>query len=645
MIQLKSVTLYRGDQCLLTDADLTLHPGWHVGLSGRNGCGKSTLFALLRGEIGVDAGDCLLPAGWRIAHMEQEVEALERSTLDFVLDGDNGLREWEATLARAQETHDNALIAHALHELEVRDAYTAPARAARILDGLGFSQAQLSLSVRQFSGGWRMRLNLARTLMCPSDLMLLDEPTNHLDLDAILWLEQWLQHYPGALVVISHDREFLDSVVGHLWHIEGRQLTCYKGNYSDFERQRAEKLAQQQIAWQRQQERIAHLQKFIDRFKAKASKATQAQSRVKALEKLERVAPAHVDSPFSFEFHAAEKMANPLLRVREGDAGHGETRILSRLSLQLGPDTRLGLLGPNGAGKSTLIKTLAGSLAPLAGEWHTSEHCRMGYFAQHQLDQLDMTATPLLTFQRIAPRTDEQTLRKYLGSFGFHGDEVNARIERFSGGEKSRLALALIVWQRPNVLLLDEPTNHLDLEMRHALTVALQDFEGALVLVSHDRHLLRSVCDEFWLVAEGRAQPFDGDMDDYARWLADYKARQAAGNGGTAGQSPQGAGDTADARPDRKQDRRRAAEIRERTRPLRQRIEALEKSLEKQQMRRATIEASLADTGLYEASRKDELTRLLREQAAVTGEIDTIESDWLEAQEALETLQRELDNA
>ncbi len=637
MIQLKNISLYRGDQCLLRDTGVTLHAGWHVGLSGRNGCGKSSLFAVLKQELGVDSGDCLIPREWVIAHMAQEVDALDSSTLDFVLDGDAELRHWQHVLGDAQEQHNDTRIAEALQHLDAIDAYTAPSRAAKILDGLGFTQDQLSRPVKSFSGGWRMRLNLAKTLMCRSDLMLLDEPTNHLDLDAILWLEQWLKVYPGTLIVISHDREFLDATVEHLLHIEGQRINYYKGNYSDFERQRAEQLALQQNAFERQQAKIAHLQKFIDRFKAKASKATQAQSRIKALEKLERIAPAHVDSPFTFSFYSPEKLSNPLIRVRDGQAGYGDKIILQKLSLQLGPDTRLGLLGPNGAGKSTLIKTLADSLAPAGGEWFRSEHCKIGYFAQHQLDQLDSNATPLLQLQRIAGRTEELTLRSYLGSFGFHGDDVTSKIERFSGGEKSRLALALIVWQKPNVLLLDEPTNHLDLEVRHALTLALQDYEGALVLVSHDRHLLRNVCDEFWLVAEGAAEPFAGDMEAYTRWLTEYHARQSAAS--TTGDA------SGDARNDRKADRRKAAELREKLRPYKRQIEAMEKALAKQQQMKSRLEEALADPAIYEAANKAKLTTLLKDQAACSAEIDRIEMEWLEASEALEALTLELQQA
>ncbi|CBL47174.1 probable ATP-binding component of ABC transporter [gamma proteobacterium HdN1] len=639
MIQLKQISLYRGDQRLLNETSITLHPGWHVGLSGRNGCGKSSLFSVLLGELSVDAGDCLIPRDWVIAHMAQEIEALDRATLDFVLDGDTALRHWEQVLAQAQDAHDNAQIADALHHLDAIDAYTAPARAAKIMDGLGFLQAQHTLPVKSFSGGWRMRLNLARTLMCRSDMMLLDEPTNHLDLDAILWLEQWLRNYPGLLIVISHDREFLDGVVEHLLHVENQQINYYKGNYSDYERQRAEQLALQQSAYERQQAKIAHLQKFIDRFKAKATKATQAQSRIKALEKLERIAPAHVDSPFTFTFYPPEKLVNPLIRVRHGAAGYPERKILDHLSLQLGPDSRLGLLGPNGAGKSTLIKSLAGKLAPAGGEWFRSEHCQIGYFAQHQLDQLDHNATPLLQLQRLAGRTEELTLRSFLGSFGFHGDDVNSRIGRFSGGEKSRLALALIVWQRPNVLLLDEPTNHLDLEVRHALTLALQDYEGALVLVSHDRHLLRNVCDEYWLVAEGRAEPFAGDMEAYTQWLSEYHARQAASSGSSD------ADNSGDARPDKKADRRKAAEIRDRLRPYKRKIETLEKKLAQLQQAKTEIESALADPSIYEAANKAKLAQQLKDQAARAAEIEVIELEWLEASEALDALTLELQQA
>jgi len=530
MIRLENLTLQRGPLRLLEDAELTLHPGQKVGLIGANGAGKSSLFALLRGELTPDAGNCLLPADWRIAHMRQEVETLERLAVDYVLDGDERLRQVQAQLAAAELAHDGSALARLHAELDSADGYSADARARKLLAGLGFSHAQMSLPVGDFSGGWRMRLNLAQALMCPSDLLLLDEPTNHLDLDAIIWLEGWLKSYPGTLLLISHDRDFLDAVVDQVAHLEQQRINLYRGGYSAFERARAERLAQQQQAYDKQQAQRAHMEKFIARFKAQATKARQAQSRIKALERLEELAPAHVDSPFDFSFREADKISSPLLDLSEGRLGYGERAVLEKVKLQLAPGARIGLLGPNGAGKSTLIKTLAGELQPLSGRLQRGENLVVGYFAQHQLDSLDDRASPLLHLQRLAPTEREQTLRDFLGGFDFRGPRCDEPVVNFSGGEKARLALALIAWDKPNLLLLDEPTNHLDLEMRLALTMALQDFAGAVLVVSHDRHLLKSTTDEFLLVADGRVQAFDGDLEDYARWLIDFRLRQQPGS-------------------------------------------------------------------------------------------------------------------
>jgi len=633
MIQLKSVSLFRGSKCLLKDASFTGYPGWHIALIGHNGCGKSSLFAMLRRELQPDSGEFSIPANWRIAHMAQEVEALDRAALDYVMDGDRTLRRLQQELADAEEKHDAHRIGDLHQQLADVDGYTAESRAAKLLSGLGFTQAQLQTPVKAFSGGWRMRLNLAQTLMCPSDLMLLDEPTNHLDLDAILWLEDWLRSYPGTLILISHDREFIDAVTQHILHIEHQNLFYYSGNYSAFEIQRSARLANQQAAFEKQQREVAHLQSFIDRFKAKASKAKQAQSRVKMLERMEKIAPAHVDSPFHFTIPAAEKASSPLLDISQGELGYPGKPILHNVALQLVPASRIGLIGPNGAGKSTLIKTLAGEIELLSGTRQPGEHCYIGYFAQHQLDQLDMNATPLLTMQRNAPKTDEQTLRKYLGGFGFHGDAVHDNIGRFSGGEKARLALAVIIWHKPNLLLLDEPTNHLDLEMRHALTLALQDYEGALVLVSHDRSLLRATTDDLYLVADGKVDVFNGDLDDYAKWLNDYRSQQQA-----ASESPA----QADARRDRKADRQRAADIRTQLRPLKKQIEKLEGEIAKLEQQKKAIEEQLADPAIYETANKAKLAELLKQQGATGSTLEEKELAWMDASEQLQTLEREL---
>lgn len=530
MIRLDGVTLMRGGDVLFADASLSLHPGWHVGLVGHNGTGKSSLFALLLGQLGVDAGNLSRSADWRMAHMAQEVGALDQSALDYVLDGDADLRALEAVLAQAEanpDATDPMQLAHWHEQFATLDGYTARARAQTLLAGLGFSQAQQGQAVRSFSGGWRMRLNLARTLYQPSDLLLLDEPTNHLDLETVLWLQDWLRAYAGTLILISHDRDFLDAVCGHILHIHQQSLRLYTGNYSAFERQRAERLAQQQVLVAKQQAQRAHLEDYVRRFRAKATKAKQAQSRLKMLERLPAIALAHADSPFSFTLTAHDKTSSPLVGLRAASLGHAGNEVLARVNLELLPGSRIGLLGPNGAGKSTLIKSLMGALPLLAGERVAGEHLRLGYFAQHQIESLDMEASPLLLVQRLSPQVAEQSIRDFLGGFGFVGDDALVPCGPFSGGEKARLALALLAWQRPNVLLLDEPTNHLDLDMREALTLALQDFAGAVVLVSHDRHLLSSTVDDFYLVADGRVQLFDGDLDDYAVWLKQRALAQA----------------------------------------------------------------------------------------------------------------------
>ncbi len=633
MIRLQNLTLQRGPQRLLEGAELTLHPGQKVGLVGANGAGKSSLFALLLGEFTPDGGDCQIPPDWRIAHMRQEVDTLDRLAVDYVLDGDAELRRVQAALHAAEAAHDGTALARLHVELDNAGGYTADARARKLLAGLGFANEQMDLPVSSFSGGWRMRLNLAQALMCPSDLLLLDEPTNHLDLDAILWLEAWLKGYPGTLMLISHDRDFLDEVVGHVVHVEQRKLTLYRGGYSAFERARAERLAQQQQAFEKQQAQREHMEDFIRRFKAKASKARQAQSRIKALERLEELAPAHIDSPFDFAFREADKVSSPLLDLAEGSLGYAEKQVLSQVKLQLVPGARIGLLGPNGAGKSTLIKTLANELQPLGGRLQRGENLVIGYFAQHQLDALDAKASPLLHLQRIAPGEREQVLRDFLGGFDFRGNRCDEPVLRFSGGEKARLALALIAWGKPNLLLLDEPTNHLDLEMRLALTLALQDFEGAVMVVSHDRHLLKSTTDEFLLVADGRVVAFDGDLEDYARWLIDYRARQ----------QPASATESSADKTDKRAMRQAAAALRQQLAPLKRQADKLEKDLAAVQEQLSVLEQRLGDAALYEAARKEELRELLARQAELKAREGDLEESWLVALESLETLQAQLE--
>src|SRR4051812_24162569 len=537
MIRFLSVSLMRGTKPLLESCDLTLNPGDKIGLIGANGAGKSSLFAMLRNELHPDQGEIDFPAKWRMAYVAQETPPLERAALDYAIDGDVNLRRLEAELARLESepesTENGIAIGNLYSALADADAYTVQSRGEQLLLGLGFSLDQMKQPVASFSGGWRMRLNLAQALMCPSDLLLLDEPTNHLDLDAIIWLEDWLKKYPGTLIIISHDRDFLDEIVNVIVHIDERKLKRYSGNYSGFERQRAAQMILAAGALAKQQRQRAHLESFVNRFKAQASKARQAQSRIKALERMGELAPLRAAAEFSFEFREPLAAPNPLLVMEDVNAGypildeHGDRVsdkvIVSGIKFSLQIGQRIGLLGVNGAGKSTLIKTIAGELAPLTGDATLGKGLSIGYFAQHQVEMLRHDESPLWHLAKIAPTVREQELRNFLGGFNFPGQMVTSPIRPFSGGEKARLALALIVWQRPNLLLLDEPTNHLDLETREALTMALAQFEGTLVVVSHDRHLLRATTDQFIIVADGKLQPFDGDLDDYKDWLFQTK--------------------------------------------------------------------------------------------------------------------------
>lgn len=631
MIVFSSLQIRRGVRVLIDNATATVNPGQKVGLVGKNGCGKSTLLSLLKGEISADGGSATFPQNWSLAWVNQETPALDKPALDYVIDGDREFRQLEAALQTANEENDGNAIATLHGKLDAIQAWTIQARASSLLNGLGFSQSQLQQPVSAFSGGWRMRLNLAQALICRSDLLLLDEPTNHLDLDAVIWLEKWLKNYTGTLVLISHDRDFLDPVVTKILHIEQQSLNEYTGNYSSFERQRATRLAQQQSLYEHQQERVAHLQHYIDRFRAKATKAKQAQSRIKMLERMELIAPAHVDNPFRFSFRAPESLPNPLMKMEKVSAGYNDKLILESIKLNLVPGSRIGLLGHNGAGKSTLIKLLAGTLAPLKGEIGLAKGVKLGYFAQHQLEFLRADESPLQHLVRLAERETEQQLRDYLGGFGFQGDKVTEITERFSGGEKARLVLALIVWQRPNLLLLDEPTNHLDLDMRQALTEALIDFEGALVVVSHDRHLIRSTTDDLYLVHDQKVEPFDGDLEDYQQWLVGLQRQENA-----ADETPKE--NTANSAQGRKDQKRREAELRTQTQPLRKQITKLEQQMEKLGETLAALEARLADSAIYDISRKAELTDCLQQQTKVKIELEETEMFWLDAQEQLEQM-------
>lgn len=609
---------------------MQLHPGHKVGLTGANGTGKSSLFAMLRGELHAENGDFEMPASWVVAHVAQETPALAVPAIEFVLDGDAELREIETALAKAEANHQGELIAELHQRLSDVDGYSAKARASELLNGLGFSQASMQQPVATFSGGWRVRLNLARALMCRSDLLLLDEPTNHLDLDAVIWLESWLQTYRGTLFLISHDRDFLDAIVNHIAHIEQQTLTLYRGGYSDFERQRAEKLALQQAMFEKQQRKVAHLQSYIDRFRVQATKARQAQSRIKALERMEMISAAHVDSQFSFEFRAPVSAPDPLLVLDNMSVGYASQPLISNIELAIRPGERIGLLGKNGAGKTTLIKLLAHELAPLSGKRVEGKDLKIGYFAQHQLEQLRPDESPLQHMVKLDPLTREQEHLNYLGGFDFRGEMALSPCANFSGGEKSRLALALLIWTRPNLLLLDEPTNHLDLEMRHALTLALQDFEGGVILVSHDRALLRATCDQFLLVADGKAADFDGDLEDYSQWLNAQRLKEKQ-----ATQSLQvektGKNDRAQTKAERQ------ARIAER-RPLLKELEQIERNMAQMQDGKKICDDRLNDTALYAASDKTELQQLLKTQAELSTKLDSAEERWLELHEMLEAL-------
>lgn len=622
MLVFSNLSLRRGTKKLLSDANITIHPKQRVGLTGANGTGKSSLFAIIRGELGADEGDFQIPASWVIAHVKQETPSESCSALEYTLQGD----EEYVRLQKALETAEGERLGHLHAQLDAIDGYTTESRAATLLHGLGFSNEQIAQPVSQFSGGWRMRLNLSQALMCRSDLLLLDEPTNHLDLDAVIWLQEWLQQYTGTLLLISHDREFLDAVVGYIAHIEQGKIKLYTGSYSDFEHQRAEQLSQQQAMFEKQQREIAHMQSFVDRFRAKATKAKQAQSRLKSLERMEMISAAHIDSPFHFAFRQPEKIPDHLLQAKSIQLGYSDTTLLHDVDFQLRAGSRIGLIGPNGAGKSTLIKFLAGELPSQAGELVTAQYLKVGYFAQHQLDQLQENDTALAHFRRLDKKAREQDLRNYLGGFGFSNERVEEAIKPFSGGEKARLALALLVYQKPNVLLLDEPTNHLDLDMRHALNVALQAFEGALVVVSHDRHLLKTVVDDLVIVGHGKVIKFDGDLDAYATWLKEHNLltkNEAKDNTQSKGLS-------------KKEQRQQDAERRKQLQPLKKKVTQLEKRMGQLHQQQSELEVALADPAVYSDQNKKELQKLLKEKGTVDTELETVEMEWMEVSEAYE---------
>jgi ATP-binding cassette subfamily F protein 3 len=633
MIGLNEVSLHRGQKQLLKKANLLIHAGQRVGIIGANGTGKSSLFQLFLGELHSDQGEVVLPKQLRISHMAQEVTHSDRTALDYVLDGDSVLRATETSIKNAEANEDNLALARELEKLDAIDAYTAPSRAQQLLYGLGFEANDHQRAVNTFSGGWRIRLNLAQALMCPADLMLLDEPTNHLDLDATVWLEQWLIRYQGTLLLISHDRDFLNSVATHIARLHDCQLSYYKGNYSAYERQHAERMAQQQANYEKQQVEKAHLQKYIDRFKAQATKAKQAQSRIKALARMEDIAPAHIDSPFHFGFSEPPKPSNPLLYLENASLGYDDKEVLTQVNMSIVPGSRIGLLGPNGAGKSTLIKTLVGDIKIREGLRHAGDNLQIGYFAQHQLEALDLTASPMMHIQRLSATTSEQVIRNFLGGFNFH-DNATESPKNFSGGEKARLALAIVVWQKPNLLIMDEPTNHLDLEMCHALTMALQSFTGAMILVSHDRHLLRNSVDEFLLVAEGQVQNFDGDLDEYQQWLLKSKRDNTASRSEQITEAP---------KVDRKEQRRQAAELRKQLQPITNKVSKVEKNIAKNEEELAAIEKQLLDTEMYVDENKKKLQEILLIQGTLQQKNKILEEEWMQLHEELELLEKNLD--
>lgn len=642
MIKLDEISLQRGSKLLLEHASVVFHAGQKIALIGANGTGKSSLFQLLLGQLTADDGDVSIPSQWRIAHMAQEVATSDRNALDYIIDGDKTLRSIEAEILKAEQSDQHQRLAELHEQFDTIDGYNAKVRAEQLMQGLGFQLADAKKSANSFSGGWRIRLNLAQALMTPSDLLLLDEPTNHLDLDAELWLEQWLQRYKGSLLLISHDRDFIDSVCEGIVHIEHKKLTTYSGNYSSFERQRSERLAQQQANYEKQQQRKSEIHSFVSRFRAKATKAKQAQSRLKELERMEDIAPAHIDSPFNFSFPDPGKFSDPLLNLSHADLGYQQQRIVDNVNLSIHPGSRIGLLGANGAGKSTLIKSLSSEIALLKGDFTQGENLQMGYFSQHQLEALDLDASPALHLQRLSPKAREQEIRNFLGGFNFHGDMALETIRHFSGGEKARLALAIVVWHKPNLLLLDEPTNHLDLEMCHSLTVALQAFEGAVIVVSHDRHLLRNTVDEFLLIAGGKVTPFDGDLDDYSRWLISQRKLNSSSIDSETDDAV--ASSTGSSAASKKEQRQLAAELRKKLNPINNAIKKAENHITTIDDNLAIVESKLADSDMYDASNKDKLQQLLQQQATLAKDKANQEEHWLELNDSLEALQKELDN-
>jgi len=624
VLNFKNISLRRGERLLFSGLSFIIHKGQKVGVTGANGTGKSSLFAMIRNIIHSDEGDLSMPQGIEIAHVAQEMPAVSRTAIDYIVDGDRSLRIIQEQLAHAELANDGIKQAEIHVKLDDIGGYTAQSRASRLMDGLGFLVTDETRPVMEFSGGWRMRLNLAQALMSRSDMLLLDEPTNHLDLDAVIWLQDWLIRYPGTLLLISHDRDFLDAIADHIMHIEQNSAQMYTGNYTVFERLRAEKLAQQQAAYEQQQKEIAHIQSFIDRFRVQATKAKQAQSRIKTLERMNFIAQAHVDSPFNFSFKDPGKIPNQLLTLESADIGYADKTILKAVDLFISPGDRIGLLGKNGAGKSTLVKCLAGEIATLSGVRQGADALDIGYFAQHQLEQLRVEESPLWHLQHLDPLASEKELRNFLGGFDFVGDKVLGPVRPFSGGEKARLVLAILVYQNPNLLLLDEPTNHLDLEMRHALSMALQDYRGALIVVSHDRHLIRSVTDKLIFVDEGTVQVFSGDLDDYQHWVEDKKNINSPEKVIEEGVS-------------RKDQRRIEAEKRKKLKPLRDILLKVEKTVDRFHREQTEIEQALSDATIYQEAQKEQLKKILKRKGELDLLVQDAENRWLEITEEMES--------
>ena len=631
MLQAINLSVRRGVKLLFEGANFQIHPGQKVGLTGANGTGKSSLFSIIQKQLHTDAGDCLYPDHWTVAHVAQEVPDGNQKAIDFILDGDFELRQIQQDINTAENNDDGILLATLHTHLDNIQGYSANARASQLMAGLGFQQSDETRIINEFSGGWRMRLNLGKALMCRSDLLLLDEPTNHLDLDTIIWLESWLTAYRGTLLLISHDRDFLNNICSHIAHLEQQKIQLYTGNYTAFERIRSERLANQQSEFLKQQRNIAHIESYITRFRAQATKAKQAQSRLKALERMQTIAPAHVDSPFHFTLFKPEKIPNSLLHMEGIDAGYDDIKILSGVDFQLLPGDRIGLLGPNGAGKSTFIKVLANDLKIQSGEFHLAKETKIGYFAQHQLEQLHDEHTPIEHLQQLDKNAREADLRNYLGRFGFSNDMALSHVKIFSGGEKSRLVLAMLIYQKPNLLLLDEPTNHLDLEMREALAEALQDFSGAMVIVSHDRHLLNVTCDKLLLVNKQTVTEFPLGLDDYPQWLSEHNN---AKNSNTSVDANQRTSNTIS----NKERKRIEAAQRQKTAPMRKKAKQLEILIEKHSHKIADINQRLADSNIYADTNKDKLQSLIMEKANLEKKHDNAELEWLDIHEVIEQI-------